>query len=320
MNSQDQASENSLEKGKQLTYGGKVDEQLMTMLKEAQKTAGIKKFSDFMNDMLKIYSENKQVVEPPQMQVMKKAVCEIMTTTESLLQAMQIIENDKFKAIAEYRQRAQATEEYTQQLEAKLAELEKSLATAKRELIKAQSETAACHAELLREAESRKGLAGMIASVQHMATEAAALKKKAEEECTQALALAAEAGSKTTVLETTNAGLLTRLTAAEAEAKRCQAELVAEKSSTQSLQDQLTRETIVRNRLEERLQVIEPLQQLANQKIDSLQAEIASLRGAEQALSQHTSQLEAQLQACTTKLQAQQPKAEPYPNVPPAGK
>ncbi|QDR80606.1 hypothetical protein [Sporomusa termitida] len=304
MTNYENASENPVvEKGKLLTYGGKVDGHLMNMLKEAQKAAGIKKFSDFMHDMLQIYSDNKQVVEPPQMQVMKKAVYDIMTTTESLLQAMQIIEEDKFKAIAEYRHRAQAAEEHTLQLDSKIAELEKSLAEAKRESIKAQSETATLHADLMREAECRQGMEGIINSVQRMAAEAAALKKKAEEERTQALELAAEAGNKTALLEAANADILARLTATETTAKRCQEELVSEKSSTQLLREKLTNETIARNRLEERLQVIEPLQQLANQKIDSLQAEIASLRWSEQSLSRHASSLEAQLKACSTKLQ-----------------
>ena len=40
------------EKGRLLTYGGKVDESLMNMLREAQMSAGIKRFADFMQDML----------------------------------------------------------------------------------------------------------------------------------------------------------------------------------------------------------------------------------------------------------------------------
>lgn len=307
MSNQETTSENSAaEKGKLLTYGGKVDEQLMNMLKEAQKAAGIKKFSDFMNDMLAIYSDNKQVVEPPQMQVMKKAVYDIMTTTESLLSAMHIIENDKFKAIAEYRQRAQDTEEYALKLDGKIGDLEKNLADAKRELIKAQSETATLHAELMREAECRKGMEGMINSVQRLADEATALKKKAEAERAQALETATEASNKVRLLEAANADALARLTAAETKAKHYQEELVSEKNTTRLLQEKLTSETIARNRLEERLQVIEPLQQQASQKIDSLQAELAGLRVSEQTLSQQARSLEAQLQACHSKLEEYQ--------------
>lgn len=304
--SNQETTSDAAEKGKLLTYGGKVDEQLMNMLKEAQKAAGIKKFSDFMNDMLTIYSDNKQVIEPPQMQVMKKAVYDIMTTTESLLNAMHIIENDKFKAIAEYRQRAQDTEENVLKLDVKVGDLEKKLADAKRELIKAQSETATLHAELMREAECRKGMEGMINSVQRLADEATALQKKAVAERAQALEIATEAGNKSALLEAASADALARLTAAAAKVKHCQEELVSEKNNTRLLQEKLTSETIARNRLEERLQVIEPLHQQANQKIDSLQAEIAGLRVSEQTLSQQASSLEAQLQACRSKLQEQQ--------------
>jgi chromosome segregation ATPase len=303
--------ENStLEKGKLLTYGGKVDENLMGMLKEAQKTAGIKKFSDFMNDMLKIYSDNKQAIEPPQMQVIKKAVCDIITTTESLLSAMQIIESDKFQAITDYRQRIQESEEYTIKVENKVAELEKSLVDSKRELIKAQSETATIHAELIHEVECRKGMEGMINRVQQIADDASALKKKAEEECIQALEVTKEAKTKTTLLEAMNADILARLDTTQARAKRYQEELVAEKGTTKSLSEKLTNETIARNRLEERLQVIEPLQQAASQKIDSLQAEIAHLRAAEQAASQKVTSLDSELKVFKAQIQELQNKSD----------
>ncbi|HWR42528.1 hypothetical protein [Sporomusa sp.] len=295
-------SENSaLEKGKLLTYGGKVDENLMNMLKEAQKSAGIKKFSDFMNDMLKIYSDNKQAIEPPQMQVIKKAVCDIITTTESLLNAMQIIESDKFKAITEYRQRVQDSEEYIIKIESKVADLEKALTDSKRELIKAQSEAATIHAELIHEVECRKGMEGMISRVQQIADDATSLKKKAEEECTQALEITKEAQNKAYLLETANADILARLDASQAEKKQYQDELILERNATKLLSEKLTNETIARNRLEERLQVIEPLHQMASHKIDSLQAEIANLRLSEQAASQKVTSLESELKFINSK-------------------
>jgi hypothetical protein len=149
MSENENSSENiNQEKGKWFTYGGKVDENLMSMLKDVQKSAGIKKFSDFMNDMLKIYRENKQDTEPPQMQVIKKAVTDIIMTTESLLYAMQIVEADKFKSISDYQQRAQDAEDHTLQAEDKINEQEKNLSDVKKALATAQAETRSVQSEL----------------------------------------------------------------------------------------------------------------------------------------------------------------------------
>jgi chromosome segregation protein len=277
MNECENSPENySLEKGKWFTYGGKVDENLMNMLKEAQKTVGIKKFSDFMNDMLKIYRDNKQDTEPPQMQIIKKSVTDIITTTESLLNAMQIIEADKFKSIAEYQQRAQDAEENVLQAEGKVRELEKNLADIKKDLVTAQIETTSAHTELTTEIERKKSIESMINRIQRLADDAVSQKEKAEAERNTALDTAAEAKNKIALLEATNQDMQTRLDAALATIERSQEELIVEKNNNKKLSETLTQETIARNRLEERLQIIEPQFQVTNEKLESLQTEIGN--------------------------------------------
>ena len=293
----------SPEKGKWFTYGGKVDENLMNMLKEAQKTVKIKKFSDFMNDMLKIYRENKQDTEPPQMQIIKKAVTDIITTTESLLSAMQIIEADKFKSIAEYQQRTQDVEENVLQSEGKISELEKKLTDIKKDLVTAQIETKSTHTELITEAERRKNIEGMISRIQRLADDAISQKEKAETERNKALDTATGAKNRTALLEATNQDLQTRLEAVLATIERRQEELVLEKNNNKKLSETLTHETIARNRLEERLQIIEPQYQAVNERLETLQTEISKLRLSEQSITQKALRLEAELQTATAKLQ-----------------
>lgn len=293
--------ENSLEtsqpeKGKWFTYGGKVDEGLMNMLKEAQKTAGIKKFSDFMNDMLNIYRENKQGTEPPQMQVIKKAVTDIIMSTESLLGAMQIIEADKFKAIAEYQQRAQLAEENSSHVEEKISELNKQIANLKKELVSAQDESKSAQTELFDEIERRKSIEGMIKRIQRIADDAVMQKEKAELERDNALNTAIEVKNKAASLEAANQDLHTRINAVESTVKQSQEELLSERNINKMLNQSLTRETIARNRLEERLQMMEPQFQASHEKLETLRAEIGNLRLNEQALLQKVSVLESEIQ------------------------
>lgn len=293
--------ENSLEtsqpeKGKWFTYGGKVDEGLMNMLKEAQKTAGIKKFSDFMNDMLNIYRENKQDTEPPQMQVIKKAVTDIIMSTESLLGAMQIIEADKFKAIAEYQQRAQMAEENSSHVEEKISELNKQIANLKKELVSAQDESKSAQTELFDEIERRKSIEGMIKRIQRIADDAVMQKEKAELERDNALNTAIEVKNKAASLEAANQDLQTRINAVESTVKQSQEELLSERNINKMLNQSLTRETIARNRLEERLQMMEPQFQASHEKLETLRAEIGNLRLNEQALLQKVSVLESEIQ------------------------
>lgn len=293
--------ENSLEtsqpeKGKWFTYGGKVDEGLMNMLKEAQKTAGIKKFSDFMNDMLNIYRENKQDTEPPQMQVIKKAVTDIIMSTESLLGAMQIIEADKFKAIAEYQQRAQLAEENSSHVEDKISELNKQIANLKKELVSAQDESKSAQTELFDEIERRKSIEGMIKRIQRIADDAVMQKEKAELERDNALNTAIEVKNKSASLEAANQDLQTRINAVESTVKQSQEELLSERNINKMLNQSLTRETIARNRLEERLQMMEPQFQASHEKLETLRNEIGNLRLNEQALLQKVSVLESEIQ------------------------
>jgi len=287
---------NHPEKGKWFTYGGKVDETLMNMLKEAQKTAGIKKFSDFMNDMLNIYRENKQDTEPPQMQVIKKAVTDIIMSTESLLGAMQIVEADKFKSIAEYQQRAQHAEENALLTEDKISELNKQIAHLKKELVSAQDESKSVQTELVDEIERRKSIEGMIKRIQRIADDAVVQKEKAELERDNALNTAIEIKNKAAFLEAANQDLQVRINSIEAAVKQSQEELLSERNINKMLNQSLTRETIARNRLEERLQMMEPQIQASNEKIESLQVEIGNLRLNEQALLQKVSILESEIQ------------------------
>lgn len=287
---------NHPEKGKWFTYGGKVDETLMNMLKEAQKTAGIKKFSDFMNDMLNIYRENKQDTEPPQMQVIKKAVTDIIMSTESLLGAMQIVEADKFKSIAEYQQRAQHAEENALLTEDKISELNKEIAHLKKELVLAQDESKSVQTELVDEIERRKSIEGMIKRIQRIADDAVVQKEKAELERDNALNTAIEVKNKAASLEAANQDLQVRINSIEAAVKQSQEELLSERNINKMLNQSLTRETIARNRLEERLQMMEPQIQASNEKIESLQVEIGNLRLNEQALLQKVSILESEIQ------------------------
>ncbi|GBG54764.1 chromosome partition protein Smc [Sporomusaceae bacterium FL31] len=287
---------NHPEKGKWFTYGGKVDETLMNMLKEAQKTAGIKKFSDFMNDMLNIYRENKQDTEPPQMQVIKKAVTDIIMSTESLLGAMQIVEADKFKSIAEYQQRAQHAEENALLTEDKISELNKEIAHLKKELVLAQDESKSVQTELVDEIERRKSIEGMIKRIQRIADDAVVQKEKAELERDNALNTAIEVKNKAASLEAANQDLQVRINSIEAAVKQSQEELLSERNINKMLNQSLTRETIARNRLEERLQMMEPQIQASNEKIESLQVEIGNLRLNEQALLQKVSILESETQ------------------------
>lgn len=286
---------NHPEKGKWFTYGGKVDENLMNMLKEAQRTAGIKKFSDFMNDMLNIYRENKQGTEPPQMQVIKKAVTDIIMSTESLLGAMQIIEADKFKSISEYQQRAQHAEENASLVEDKISELNKQIASVKKELVSAQDETNSAQAELVDEIERRKSIEGMIKRIQRIADDAVMQKEKAESERDNASDAAIEVNNKIAVLESANQGLQVRINAVEATAKQSQEELLSERNINKMLNQSLTRETIARNRLEERLQMVEPQIQTSNEKLETLQVELGKLRLSEQSLLQKLSLFESEL-------------------------
>ncbi|QJW46306.1 hypothetical protein HA075_11010 [bacterium BFN5] len=286
---------NHPEKGKWFTYGGKVDESLMNMLKEAQRTAGIKKFSDFMNDMLNIYRENKQDTEPPQMQVIKKAVTDIIMSTESLLGAMQIVEADKFKSIAEYQQRAQHAEENALLIEAKISELNKQIANLKKELVSAQDESKSAQTELVDEIERRKSIEGMIKRIQRIADDAVIQKDKAESERDSALDAAREVDSKMAALESANQGLQVRINAVEAIAKQSQEELLSERNINKMLNQSLSRETIVRNRLEERLQIIEPQIQTSHEKLEILQVELGKLRLSEQSLLQKIALLESEL-------------------------
>lgn len=284
------------EKGKWFTYGGKVDETLMNMLKEAQKTAGIKKFSDFMNDMLNIYRENKQDTEPPQMQVIKKAVTDIIMSTESLLGAMQIVEADKFKSIAEYQQRAQDAEENALLIEDKISELDKQMANLKKELVSAQDENKSAQTVLVDEIERRKSIEGMIKRIQRIADDAVMHKEKAELERDNALNIAIEVKNKAASLEAANQDLQTRINAVESTVKQSQEELLSERNINKMLNQSLTRETIARNRLEERLQMMEPQFQASSVKLETLQTEIGKLRLSEQSLLQKVSRLESEIQ------------------------
>lgn len=291
------------DKGKWFTYGGKVDENLMNMLKEAQKTAGIKKFSDFMNDMLRIYRENKQDTEPPQMQVIKQAVTDIITTTESLLSAMQIIENDKFKSIAEYQQRAQAAEENSLEVVSKVSELEERLDDVRNDLAAAKAEAKAAQIELTTEIGRRKSIEDMINRMQQLADAAVAKQEQAEAARKAALEAAAAAKNKAALLEATVQDIQARLDTALATIERGQNELALEKNHSKTMQESLARETIARNRLEERLQIIEPHYQATNQRLETLQTEISNLRQNEQNITQKALYLEAELRAAAAKIQ-----------------
>ena len=300
----------SPEKGKWFTYGGKVDENLMSTLKEVQKTAGIKKFSDFMNDMLKIYRENKPDSEPPQMQIIKKAVTDIITTTESLLCAMQIIEADKFKSIADYQQRTQDAEENTLQTANKVSELESELVDTKATLVSAQLETKSTQAELATEIERRKNIDGMINRIQKLADDAVADQEIAEAKRNSAVATAIQAKEKATLLEAAKQAMQTRLDTVLSTIEQRQKELLLEQNNNSKLQETLTRETIARNRLEERLQIIEPQYKSLQERMETLQQEISKLRLSEQALTQKTQHLETELQTATAKIGKKQP--DPY--------
>jgi chromosome segregation ATPase len=293
----------SPEKGKWFTYGGKVDENLMNTLKEVQKTAGIRKFSDFMNDMLKIYRENKQDTEPPQMQIIKKAVTDIITTTESLLSAMQIIETNKFKSIADYQQRIQDAEANSLQRDSIVSDLEAELIGIKKELAISQQEIKSLHVELAAEIERKKNIDGLINRIQQLADDAIAQKEKAESQLNAALDSAIEAKNKIARLEATQQDVQIRLDTALAAIDRSQKELILEKDNNKKLGEALTHETILRNRREERLQIIEPQYQAVTDRLDVLQTETSKLRLSEQALTQKALNLELELQTATVKLQ-----------------
>lgn len=310
MDERESIAENfSQEKSKWFTYGGKVDESLMNMLKEAQKAAGIKKFSDFMNDMLKIYRENKADSEPPQMLVIKKAVTDILTTTESLLGAIQIIEDDKFKAIAEYQERTQAAEEHTLEAQARIKELEKHIDDIKKDLASSQTDVRSAQTELSTEIERRKAIEGMIARIQQLADEALAQKQEADAKLNTTLAALAEAETKITHLEDTNKDLQNKHKAALTTIDRISEELALEAKKSHSLLETLQLETITRNRLEERLQILEPQYQTAYEKLTSLQSEIVKIQLSEQALSQKAVFLESELHSARAQLQAPQQSA-----------
>lgn len=304
MNEYENSTENiSQERGKWFTYGGKVDENLMNMLKEAQKTAGIRKFSDFMNDMLKIYRENKQDVEPPQMQVIKKAVTDILTTTESLLNAMQIIEADKYKAIDDYQERAQEREEHALQATNRIKELEAELSSVKKDLVTAQAETRSIQTELKVEIERRKSIEGLINRIQHLADDAVSKKEKAEVELNTILKTATEDKNKITMLDTANQDLKSKIESASATIDRLQEELRSERNTNKVISETLQRETIARNRLEERLHIFETQFHASNERMESLQKEVNRLYLNEQTMAQKASLLESELQTARVKLQ-----------------
>lgn len=302
--------ENSPEKGKWFTYGGKVDEHLMSALKDVQKTAGIKKFSDFMNDMLRIYRENKQDAEPPQMQVVKKAITDIITTTESLLRAMQIIEADKFNSIADYQQRTQEAEENTLRIEDQVSKLEQELADINKELVMAQNATKSANSEITAEIERRKNIEGMIKRIQQLADDALSQKEKAETERNRALEVATDAKNKIALLEAINQEMQTKYDAALVTMKQNQEKIILEKNNNKKLSETLTRETIARNRYEEHLQIIEPQYQAAKEKLEGQQIEISKLLLSEQILTQKSLQLESELQTATAKFHEFQIKSK----------
>ncbi|MEG6586466.1 hypothetical protein [Dendrosporobacter sp. 1207_IL3150] len=286
----------SQDKSKWFTYGGKVDENLMHMLKEAQKSSGQKKFSDFMNDMLNIYRENKQDAEPPQMQVIKKAVTDIITTTESLLYAMQVIESDKFKTIADYKQRAQNSEDNALQISERISELERELSLTKKDLVTAQAEAKSLKAELNSEMDRKKGIEGMISRIQQHADEAFGLKEKAETDLKVSLKVVADAKNKAALLEAANQELQSKVESNLLAINRAQEELASERQNYQLTSEKLTIETIARNRLEERMQILEPQLVAATEKIELLQQEVNRLRLSEQSEIQKSSLLEIELQ------------------------
>jgi chromosome segregation ATPase len=292
---------NSPEK-KWFTYGGKVDEHLMNMLREAQQTAGIKKFSDFMNDMLKIYKDNKQNAEPPQMQVIRNAVTDIIKTTESLLDAMQIIETDKFKAIAEYQQRAEDAQTNALQVSGRISELEKELADMKKVLAAAQAETKSTRAELTSEFERRNNIEGMISRVQQLADDALSQKQQAEEARDTALETVNQIRNKAALLEAANQDIQSRLDSALAAIDHDRSELINERNSNKALKESLSHETIVRNRLEERLHMLEPQYEMNNKRLAEMQTEINNSRLSERALTEKALHLEAELRIATVKL------------------
>lgn len=291
------------ERSKWLTYGGKVDEDLMNMLKEAQKSAGIKKFSDFMNDMLKIYRENKQDTEPPQMLVIKKAVTDIITTTENLLHTMQIVEANKFKTIADYQSRAQEAENNALETEDKIHEFERQLTDIKKDLATAQAETRSAQTKLTAEIERKKSIESMINRIQQLADDAISQKERAEIELNTTLRTADEAKNKVSLLETTNKDLQSKLESALATIDRLQEELISEKDHHKATNETLNCEIIARNRLEERMQIIEPHLHIANERLESLQTEINILRLNEQTITQKASFLEVELQTTRSQLQ-----------------
>jgi chromosome segregation ATPase len=296
MNGYENSSDASVqEKGKWFTYGGKVDENLMSMLKEAQKTAGIKKFADFMNDMLKIYRENKHETEPPQMQIIKKSVADIITSTESMLQAMQIIEDDKFKAIAEYQQRAQDAEESVLAAEEKISELVDQLANSKKELASSQIDIRSVKTELTAEIERGKKIESMINRIQQIADDALLQKDRAVVEQHNALELVTELRSRTSELEAENYDLKVRIEMVTKENNRLQEDVKKANATERALSESLQRETIARNRFEERLQVLEPQLQKNYERLEVLQDEINTLRLSEQTLIQKVLFLENEI-------------------------
>nr|WP_092067853.1 hypothetical protein [Dendrosporobacter quercicolus]NSL46812.1 hypothetical protein [Dendrosporobacter quercicolus DSM 1736]SDL64820.1 hypothetical protein SAMN04488502_101451 [Dendrosporobacter quercicolus] len=272
------AGNSSREKNKWLTYGGRVDENLMNLLKEAQKTAGIKKFSDFMNDMLNIYRANKQETEPPQMQVIKKAVADIITTTESLLGAMQIVEDDKFRSIEAYRQRLLETEEDLAKESQQIEELEGKLAGLEKELSAARLKTQSAHTELATEIEKRKNIEGMIRRIQQFADDAVSKREKAEAECKATADCSAGLKNEIITLRTVNQDLQTKLDTALEAVEQGRQEFDQMRDSQRKLSEALRYETILRNRLEERLQIIGPQHQAALTRLETLQSEINSLQ------------------------------------------
>jgi chromosome segregation ATPase len=143
----------------------------------------------------------------------------------------------------------------------------------------------------------------MINRIQLLADDATSQMENAEAKLATASKAVADANNKVSLLEAVKQDLQSKLDTGLATIDHIQKELSSEKNNNKALTETLNRETIVRNRLEERLQIIEPQLQVTNVRLEALQVEIGRLSLSEQTITQKASLLDSELQTTKAKLQ-----------------
>lgn len=265
---------------------GRVSPELKAAFEKALDDSGSRKFADFLSSVLAAWrKETAGKNEPTQVLAIETAVQTILKSTQSMVEAMRVIEADKYAAIEDYRGRVDEVADLLNEKETRIGELEGLLSTVQREFATAQGEAEKSKAEMQKEINRLKAVEETISDMRQSVKDARVNEEKALRATQTAQEALRKAEDDRTLMEREVAALKSKLEAIQAENERLLNTLEKYETASIGISNKLEAANEIKNQaIGQRDMLAKEVEQrrseaaAANNEISKLQLEILNLK------------------------------------------